>query len=47
MRRFKPLKGLEHLRPTNKKEKIRKKIQRETLIEQERKPKIKRNGNLI
>tara|TARA_R100001198_G_scaffold95616_2_gene82222 strand:+ start:1101 stop:1244 length:144 start_codon:yes stop_codon:yes gene_type:complete len=47
MRRFKPLKGLEHSRAMTKVQKARKKRQRESLKETERKPRIKRNGNLI
>ena len=47
MRQFKPLKGLKHSRAMTKVQKARKKRQRESLLEIERKPKIKRNGNLI
>jgi len=47
MRQFKPLKGLMHSKAMTKVQKARKKRQRESLAETERKPKIKRNGNLI
>ena len=47
MRQFKPLKGQKHCKAKSKAEKARKKEQRESLIEQERRPRIKRNGVLI
>ena len=47
MRQFKPLKGQKHLKPINKNQKARKKLQRATRAEEQRKPRIKRNGILI
>lgn len=47
MRQFKPLKGQKHCKAKSKAEKARKKEQKESLIEQERRPRIKRNGVLI
>ena len=47
MRQFKPIKGQKQLKPTNKKQKARKKLQRASRIEEQRKPRVKRNGILI
>jgi hypothetical protein len=47
MKQFKPLKGQKHTKATTKEQKARKKRQKESLLEKERKPNIKRNGVLI
>lgn len=47
MRQFKPLKGQKHCKAKTKAEKTRKKEQIDSLKEQQRKPRIKRNGILI
>tara|TARA_R110000803_G_scaffold200577_1_gene264975 strand:+ start:2200 stop:2526 length:327 start_codon:yes stop_codon:yes gene_type:complete len=47
MRQFKPLKGQKHIKPSNKNQKARKRLQKVTRIEEQRKPRVKRNGVLI
>tara|TARA_R110000744_G_scaffold323112_2_gene428991 strand:- start:1643 stop:1801 length:159 start_codon:yes stop_codon:yes gene_type:complete len=47
MRQFKPLKGQKHLKPSNKNQKARKRLQKASSIEEQKKPRIKRNGVLI
>jgi hypothetical protein len=47
MRQFKPLKGQKHTKPSNKNQKARKRLQKVTRIEEQRKPRVKRNGALI
>ena len=47
MKQFKPLKGQKHNKSTTKTQRERKKLQQETMIEEQRKPRVKRNGVLI
>jgi hypothetical protein len=47
MRQFKPTKGLKYRKSLTKNQKQRRRLQKETAIELERKPRIKRNGILI
>ena len=47
MRQFKTLKGQKHIKATSKAQKARKRLQKESLLERERSPKVKRNGVLI
>ncbi len=47
MRQYKPLKGIKYRKSITKKQKARRELQNESIIESERKPRLKRNGILI
>ena len=44
MRQFKPSKGLKHAKAVTKKEKLRRKRQLNTFLEEQRLPRVRRNG---
>lgn len=44
MRQFKPLKGIKHRKATTKNQKARRRLQRDTREEEQRPPRVKRNG---
>ena len=44
MEQFKPAKGLKHAKAITKKEKLRKRRQLNTFLEEERQPRVRRNG---